>query len=162
MARSGKKRLVCIPTYLGTSLRNPPESPPSPVIRTPKKTTGKLQRQHQKFAAVQGTLPTFTYMYPGLQQPQKGPTTASTRNFFLPDQPTSQHLSFSNAYLIFDMHYAYYKVNTHTHIKSTIELYSDSTSSTPRTLSSATRESLRPQFYLLGMGCGISQQQQQQ
>lgn len=94
-------------------------------------------------------------VYPGLITTTKKSHNSSTRNFFLPDdQPTSQHVV---QQCIPDLRQAYYKVHTHTHTSNLpIELYSDSTSSsTPRTLSSATREFLRPQFYLLGMGCGM-------
>lgn len=59
----GKKSawFAYLPTYLRYLLK---ESLRSPVL-----STGTLQHQHQKFAAVQGTLPTFTY--PGLITPQK-------------------------------------------------------------------------------------------
>lgn len=122
VARSGKKRLVCIPTLPRYLLKEPPRGQPSPVIRP---------KQHGKIAASTSTSKKYRYLYlSGPITPQKSPTTASTRNFFLPDdQPTSQHMSFRKIhYLISDMHYAYYKANTY--IESPIELYSDSTSST--------------------------------
>lgn len=147
MARFRKKKAP----GLHTSLRKPPESQPSPVIRPPKKTTtGKLQHQRQNPQQYRYR----PYLYPSgpITTAKKGPTTAQPETSFCPtNQP--RNMSFSNAYLIFDK-----LITRRTHISNLpIELYSDSTSSsTPRTLSSATRESLQPQFYLLGVGWDVS------
>lgn len=105
VARSGKKRLICIPTYLRYFLMEPPESPPSPVIRPKTKTKGILQhqRQHRNSTGLSGPYNTT-----------KKSHHSSTRNFFLPNQPTSRHVV---QQCIPDLRQAYYKANTH--IKST-------------------------------------------
>lgn len=134
--------------YLGTFLRNPPESQPSPVIRPPQKTrTGTLQhrRQHRNSTGL------------------SGPTTAtnkshnsSTRNFFLPNQPTAQHVV---QQCIPDLRHALCLLqgeHTHTYIKSTHRSLLGQYMEYLWTLSSATRESLRPYSCLLpGMRCGM-------
>lgn len=95
---SGKKA-PGLHTYLGTSLRNPPRARPVLSSDPQKTTTGTLQ--HQRRNSQQYRVP-YLYLYlSGPITPQKGPTTASTRKLFLPDQP--RDTSFSNAYLIFDM-----------------------------------------------------------
>lgn len=65
-------------------LKEPPRGQPSPFIRP--KNTGKLQHQHQNSQQYRVPLPIRAH------KPQKSPTTASTRNFFLPNQPTSRHV----------------------------------------------------------------------
>lgn len=84
-----KKRLVCIPT-LGTSLRNPPRARPVLSSDPPK----KQQQEHCSInVKIRSSTGYLTYLYlSGPITPQKSPTTASTRNFFLPNQPTSRHV----------------------------------------------------------------------
>lgn len=125
-------------------LKEPPRGPPSPVIRP---------KQHGKIAASTSTSKQYRSIR-AYNNHKKVPQQPQPETSFCPtNQP--RNMSFSNAYLIFDMHYAYYKVNTYTYIKSTHRALLGQYMEYLWTLSSATRESLRPQFYLLGMGCDV-------
>lgn len=107
------KKAPGLHTYLRYLLKELPRSPPSPVIRPPKKTTtGKLQHQRQNPQQYRYR----PYLYPS------GPITTTKK---VPQQPQPEtsfcptnlprNMSFRKIhYLIFDMHYAYYKVHTHT------------------------------------------------
>lgn len=94
---------------LHTSLRNPPGA--SPVLSSDQKKTGKLQhqRQHRNSTGLSGPI-----------TPQKK-SHNSLNQKLLSARPTNlaTHVVQKIHYLIFDMHYAYYKANTHTYIKST-------------------------------------------
>lgn len=99
-------------------LKEPPESPV--LSSDPKKTTtGTLQRQrqHRNSTGLSGPI-----------TPQKSPTTAQPETSFCPTN-LPRDTSFSNAYLIFDK---LITRRTHTQVSNLpIELYSDSTCSTP-------------------------------
>lgn len=123
VARSGKKRLVCIPTLPRYLLKEPPRGQPSPVIRP---------KQHGKIAASTSTSKKYRYLYLSgpITTTKKVPPQPQPKTSFCPTN-LPRDTSFSNVYLIFDMYYAYYKVNTHTHTSNLpFELYSDSTCST--------------------------------
>lgn len=105
VARSGEKRLVCIPTYLRYLLKEPPESPPSPVIRP---------KQHGKIAASTST----SKQYRSIRAHNTTKKSHHSLNQkLLSAQPTylATHVVQKNT--LPDLRQAYYKVNTH--IKST-------------------------------------------
>lgn len=105
VARFRKKAPVCIPT-LGTSLRNPPR------VQSCHPT-----KKHRKITASTSTSKKYRYLYlSGPITPQKKSHHSSTRNFFLPDQPTSQHVV---QQCIPDLRHAYVYYKVHTYIKST-------------------------------------------
>lgn len=104
VARSGKKRLVCIPTLPRYLLKGTPESPPcppSPVIRPPQK---KQQQEHcsinVKIRSSTGylTLPLPIWAY---NTAKKVPQQPQPETSFCPTN-LPRDTSSSNAYLIFD------------------------------------------------------------
>lgn len=95
---------------LHTSLRNPPRV--QSCHPTPQKNNNRnIAASTSKIRSSTGYL-TYLYLSGPYNTAKKGPTTASTRNFFLPDQPTSQHVV---QQCIPDLRQAYYKVNTYIH-----------------------------------------------
>lgn len=158
MARSGKKA-PGLHTYLRYLLKEPPESPVLSCHPTPKKSNRKIAASTSKIRSSTG----YLYLSGPITPQKKVPSQPQPETSFCPTN-LPRNTSFSNAYLIFDMHYAYYKVNTHIH-----QIYPSSSTRTvhlvpPNSLKRHSRISsavvLSPRCGMgCDVGCGISQQQ---
>lgn len=134
------------------------ETPRSLVLSSDQSNMGKLQHQRQHRNSTG-----YLYLSGPITPQKKVPSQPQPETSFCPTN-LPRNTSFSNAYLIFDMHYAYYKVNTHIH-----QIYPSSSTRTvhlvpPNSLKRHSRISsavvLSPRCGMgCDVGCGISQQQ---